>query len=561
MDSIRGRLWIGFGILVALILAAGGFALTSLRTVANDTRSTLLAVEEEAMLTSQLTASVTQTLEAGSRYIETRDSTAERAFRQAGWQAHALQGKLNGREGQNSRELEVIASIDTRLSDIEVDYARAHRMVDLGRQDEGHSQASTAQSAVDALLGDINRLGQLKAQKVNGAADLLGEQTSRRSKTLVALILAALAIGVIVVIATVRSIGRPLDILVAQARRLSEGDLTARTTEQLPGEFQILGAAMNQTGDSLSRVVTFAARTAENVAASAHQLSSVSEQISISAGQMADAMSEVSHGAETQVQQLRTVDDTLTEIREAAAAVKERSGEVTSLASEIESQASQKRHEIERALGILKDVKAGVESAAAEVSALNTTTAEINRFVASVSQIADQTNLLALNAAIEAARAGEHGRGFAVVADEVRKLAEQSQRAADDIVQMTSVVTARVTSSARAMETGASKVGEIERVSREIDDALRVIGTAAERTRVAANGVSSAADANAAAVGTASASIDDIAKTAESHAAAAEQVNASTQEQSAACQEMTSASNLLLQSSTQLKELVGGLRT
>ena len=178
-----------------------------------------------------------------------------------------------------------------------------------------------------------------------------------------------------------------------------------------------------------------------------------------------------------------------------------------------------------------------------------------------MSQIADQTNLLALNAAIEAARAGDAGRGFAVVADEVRKLAEQSQKAADDIVQMTGVVTTRVTSSARAMEQSAGRVGEIERVSRNIDSALRTITDAAERTRVAAVGVKGAAEANASAVSSAATSLESIAKTAESHAAAAEQVNASTQEQSAACEQMTSASNVLLQGSTQLRELVGGLRT
>jgi methyl-accepting chemotaxis protein len=166
-----------------------------------------------------------------------------------------------------------------------------------------------------------------------------------------------------------------------------------------------------------------------------------------------------------------------------------------------------------------------------------------------------------LNAAIEAARAGEAGRGFAVVADEVRKLAEQSQKAADDIVQMTGIVTTRVTSSTKAMEASAGRVGEIELVSRNIDNALRTIGDAAELTRVAAVGVKGAAEANASAVSSAAINLESIAKTAESHAAAAEQVNASTQEQSAACEQMTSASNILLQGSTQLRELVGGLRT
>jgi len=307
--------------------------------------------------------------------------------------------------------------------------------------------------------------------------------------------------------------------------------------------------------------VSVAARTAEDVSSSAHDLASVSEQISLSAGQMANAMTEVSHGADAQVKHLRNVDYTLQEIREAANSVKQRSSEVTDLARNIEGAAQSKRIEIDRALGILVDVKHSVELAAEEIRALNATVTDINRFVASVGQIADQTNLLALNAAIEAARAGDAGRGFAVVADEIRKLAEQSQTAADDIVRMTAVVTARVASSTHAMETSAESVAEIESVSRDIDSALRTISDAAEQTRIAAVGVTSAAEANAAAATTAANSLESIAKTAEGHAAAAEEVNASTQEQSAACEQMTSASNVLLSGSTQLRELVGGLRT
>ncbi len=411
------------------------------------------------------------------------------------------------------------------------------------------------------MLSAMDRLGALKSDAVAVARADLAADTERRSAWLLILIGMALVIGIVVVMYTVREIGEPLDVLVRHARRLSEGDLSSRAEGRMPGEFSILAAAMNQTGESLSRIVAVAARTAEDVSSSAHDLASVSGQISLSANQMASAMTEVSHGADAQVQQLRSVDDTLHAIREAADGVKHRSSEVTELARSIEGAAQSKRMEIDRALGILVDVKNNVERAAEEIRALHSTVSDITRFVASVGQIADQTNLLALNAAIEAARAGDAGRGFAVVADEVRKLAEQSQKAADDIVQMTAVVTSRVTTSARAMELSAGRVGEIERVSRDIDTALRTITDAAERTRVAAVGVTGAAEANVFAVTSAASSLESIAKTAEGHAAAAEQVNASTQEQSAACEQMTSASNVLLAGSTQLRELVGGLRT
>ena len=561
LNTIRGRLWLGFGILVGFLVVAGIVVRTSFAGMSNTITQSLADVQAEAQLASQLSADAAKTIEAGSRYLETRDTTAQIAFRNFGWAAHDVQRQMNDRAGQSVLEVATIALIDTRLSALEVDFARAHRLADLGRIDDAHRSAILARGAIDGLLTSIERLGVLKAQKVATAGIKLSSETKRRSAWLITLIALALLFGIMVVMYTVRRIGEPLDVLVQHARRLSQGDLSSRTTGSMPGEFSILATAMNQTGESLSRVVTVASRTAEEVSSSAHDLASVSEQISLSATQMATAMTEVSHGAEAQVKQLRTVDDTLQVIREAAVGVKQRSSEVTDLARSIEGTAHAKRLEIDRALGILVEVKHSVERAATEIGALNDTVGDINRFVASVGQIADQTNLLALNAAIEAARAGDAGRGFAVVAEEVRKLAEQSQKAADDIVQMTGLITSRVTTSARAMEASAGRVGEIERVSRDIDTALRSITEAAERTRVAATGVTGAADANASAVTSAATSLESIAKTAEGHAAAAQQVNASTQEQSAACEQMTSASNVLLAGSTQLRELVGGLRT
>jgi methyl-accepting chemotaxis protein len=561
LTTIRARLWLGFGVLVALLVVAGVSARTSFTGMSAAIANSLGDVQAEARLASMLSADVANAIESGSRYLETRAGSDETAFRTYGWDAHSVQRQMNDRAGQSSAEVMTIAAIDNDLSTMEVHYALAHRLADLGRFADARNEAGQARASVSGLLTNIQKLGNQKASKVAAARQLLENETTRRSALLMGLILGAVAVAMLVVVLTVRSIGDPLDKLVAHARQLSQGDLTSRVSDDLTGEFRILGGAMNQTAESLAKVVAVVARTAEEVSTSAHDLATVSEQISLSAGQMASAMTEVSHGAEVQVAQLRNIDDTLEAIREAAHAVKQRSSEVTDLARSIEGTSQAKRIEIDRALGILIDVKHSVERAALEINALNSTVTDINRFVASVGQIADQTNLLALNAAIEAARAGDAGRGFAVVADEVRKLAEQSQKAADDIVRMTGMVTSRVTTGARAMELSAGRVSEIETVSREIDAALRTIGDAAERTRIAAAGVTGAAEANAFAVTSVASSLESVAKTAENHAVAAQEVNASTQEQSAACEQMTSASTMLLQGSTQLRELVGGLRT
>ena len=561
LNTIRGRLWLGFSVLVALLMVAGGVARSAFSGMSTAITESLAEVQTEAQLASTLSSNIAKTIEAGSRYLDSRDSTVQEAFRKWGWAAHEVQRQMNDQRGQTAAEVAIVAAIDRKLSQMEVSYALAHRLADLGRTADAQRVAAESRVAIDDLLNYIERLGSVKAQKVLTARMTLSTETERRATWLLGLIGLAVILGLVVVLITVRRIGEPLDTLVRHARRLSDGDLASRAQGEMPGEFSILASAMNQTGESLSRVVAVAAKTAEAVSSSAHDLASVSEQISLSASQMASAMTEVSHGADAQVQQLRSVDETLQAIREAADGVKERSTEVTDLARSIEGAAQAKRMEIDRALSILVDVKTSVERAAEEIRALNATIGDINRFVASVGQIADQTNLLALNAAIEAARAGEAGRGFAVVADEVRKLAEQSQKAADDIVSMTGVVTSRVTASTRAMESSAGRVLEIERVSRDIDIALRTITDAAERTRVAAVGVTGAAEANAYAVNSVATSLESIARTAEGHAAAAEQVNASTQEQSAACEQMTSASNVLLAGSTQLRQLVGGLKT
>jgi methyl-accepting chemotaxis protein len=272
-------------------------------------------------------------------------------------------------------------------------------------------------------------------------------------------------------------------------------------------------------------------------------------------------MGDMSRGAESQVQDLRTVDGALTLIRERAEGVRSGASDVTTLAFQIEDVAEAKRVEIRTALSTLMDVKANVQKAASEVALLDDAAADINRFVASVTKIAEQTNLLALNAAIEAARAGNAGRGFAVVAEEVRKLAEAAESSSYEIVRMTAMITARVAHTADAMDAGMERVSEIERISRELEDALTSIAGAAANMREAASGVTIAARENAQAVESAARGVTSIARTAEHHATAAQQINASTQEQSAACEQMTSASAVLLRGSTHLRRLVGGLRT
>jgi methyl-accepting chemotaxis protein len=560
MDSIRARLIVGLSLLVALLVGAGVVGRVAIGVLGEEVGSTLASVRRETALTFALNSGVSQELAASARYLDRGAAEDLEAFREASWRAHTARQALLAGSGLTSTEIGLIADIDVRLSAIEVGLAQSHRLRDLGRPADAAARALAVRPLEAELTRDVDRLSEMRNRQVDRATENVRTMAERRQRLLLVAIVSAIIIGWAILFYTLRSITTPLTHLVVHAQALSEGRLEHRTAAELPSEFRALADAMNTTAHSLAQMTGVATSTAEDVATSAHQLNSAAEQISMAASQTASAMSEVTEGAELQVSSLRDADGALQQVRERAHGVRAGAEELMDLSDEIERLAREKRAEIAHARALLAEIRQSVDRAADEVRELNSTAESINRFVGIVSRIAEQTNLLSLNAAIEAARAGSAGRGFAVVADEVRKLADQTQHAADDVVQLTAVVTRRVGSTTQAMETGATRVAEIESVTQGIDGALDAIGQSADRTRGAARELGEAADANVGAVNDAATGISQAARTAEGHAAAAQEVSASTQEQSAACEEMSSAATALLQGSMHLQEIVAGLR-
>ena len=366
-QTIRGLLLAGFTALSFLVVVSGVLGGWSMITTSRVIGETLEGVQDEARLSSQFASSIAQEIAAARSYLDRRDSSTAREFTHQGWEAHRIQRAMNNLRAQAPEEIALLAAVDATLSDMEVRYARAHRLADLGRADAALAEAEVATPLVTRLLGDVERLGQMKARKVAAAADNLQRSTTKRTVFLGALTVVAVSLALIVVITTVRRVTEPLSRLVTHAGRLSEGDFTARTTGDMPGEFRILASAMNQTGESLARIVSVLVQTAKDVATSARDLSSVAEQVSGTAGETAAAMNEVTAGAEKQVKQLRWIDTSLQSMRDAAHSVLDGAQQVTSLAEAIEQSAGAKRIEVVRTLGILTNVRDTVQRASARL--------------------------------------------------------------------------------------------------------------------------------------------------------------------------------------------------
>ena len=234
LDSIRQRLRIGFGVLIVLLVTGGVFGYSALSNMSSVIRGTLAEVQEEGLLSARLSAAVMRELSAANAYLETRDTLARAEFQRLSWETHRVQREMNKRPGQIAQEVTLIASIDARLSEIEIKYATAHRLMDLGREPAARAMASRARSVVTSLLGDVENVSTLEAAKVAAASDQLREENDRRARLLVVAISLAVVLAIAIVMNTVRSISEPLSHLVSHARELSNGNLAVHWSSPVP---------------------------------------------------------------------------------------------------------------------------------------------------------------------------------------------------------------------------------------------------------------------------------------------------------------------------------------
>ncbi len=352
-------------------------------------------------------------------------------------------------------------------------------------------------------------------------------------------------------------IANPVKTLARQVQRMAQGDLT-ENIQRIKSKDEIgnLLIAFQLLQDQLRDLINKIQINSEQVASTSVEISASTEETTKSIEQITLTMQEMSTSSDQHVHHVREASDNVDQFRQGIHDIIQYANNVTRAVLQTSETANQGFNTVEEAKKQMNEVGNTVDASVQVITKLNQQSEHISEIVELITDIAEQTNLLALNAAIEAARAGEQGRGFAVVADEVRKLAEQSANAGKTISEMMLGIRNDTETAVQTMINGNQEVKEgiliVDKVSKGFNDILSAIehvSNSSDATLQAARNMETYVEQVVV-------EMDELEKGIENNAEHTQTVAAASEEQNASIEEISSSFESLSSMAEELNELI-----
>ena len=412
-----------------------------------------------------------------------------------------------------------------------------------------------------ALNNNTDELAQLELDEAQGKVTTAGEiySTARNATFVVLAIIALITIGIGYYF--YRLIGGFLSDFLDVSQRVYRGDMTTNLDYDTPDEF---GKIAHSYNDTLGKIRNITAKIQDI----ANELTDSAETMSTGVNESAQVVTSIADSingiAELSVSQNKNVEKASSALNNIISSV----NDVAELAKQTANRASQVGTTVNQGIeGInvisqhMDRVETMVSTSADQVDTLGHRSEEIGQIVETIVNISGQTNLLALNAAIEAARAGEHGRGFAVVAEEIRKLAEDSQEAAQHIAELIGTIQAETKKAVDAMHRGNKGVHQGSEVVKEAMDEFSQVGGMVDNMVDQMAQVAKHIEQVSAESGYVVDATTGVSKDSDKIAGETQQVSAASEEQSATMQELANENTKLADMAQRLQEQLKVFRT